>query len=60
LGKTFSVYRAEFKTFNEIIAAIEEEAAKVNTRAGAGAAAGVATGVALMLVWGSLTQSGRI
>lgn len=43
--KTFSEYRAEFKTFNEIIAAIEAEAAKVNTRAGTGAAAGVATGV---------------
>ncbi|MFT8644788.1 hypothetical protein [Gluconacetobacter sp.] len=43
--KTFSEYRAEFKTFNEIIAAIEKDAAKVNTRAGTGAAAGVATGV---------------
>ncbi|MDE2240557.1 MAG: hypothetical protein KGJ73_11620, partial [Rhodospirillales bacterium] len=43
--KTFSEYRAEFKTFNKIIAAIEAEAAKVNTRAGTGAAAGVATGV---------------
>lgn len=39
--KTFSEYRAEFQTFNEIIVAIEKEAAKVNTRAGTGAAAGV-------------------
>lgn len=43
--KMFSEYRAEFQTFNEIIVAIEKEAAKVNTRVGTGAAAGVATGV---------------
>jgi hypothetical protein len=45
--KTFSEYRAEFKTFNEIIAAIEAEAAKVNTEAGTGAATGVAAGVGI-------------
>lgn len=45
LDRTFSEYRAEFKPFNDIIAAIEEEAAKVNTRTGSGAAAGVATGI---------------
>jgi hypothetical protein len=43
--KTFAEYRAEFATFDEIIAQIEEEARKVNSRAGTGAAAGVATGV---------------
>lgn len=45
LNKTFSEYRADFKTFNEIVAAIEEEAAKINTRAGAGGATGVAAGL---------------
>jgi hypothetical protein len=44
-NKTFSEYRANFKTFNAIITAIEAEAAKVNTQAGTGAATGVASGV---------------
>lgn len=43
--KTFAEYRAEFETFNAIIAVIEAAAAKADMQAGAGAAAGVATGV---------------
>ncbi|GAB3447168.1 hypothetical protein [Insolitispirillum peregrinum] len=43
--KSFSEYRAEFKSFNEIIAAIEAEAADANTWASTGAATGIATGV---------------
>jgi len=55
--KTFSEYLAEFETFNDIIAAIEEEAAKVNTRACTGAAGGVATGIGVAAFAPSVTMT---
>lgn len=45
--KTFSVYRAEYQSFDDIVVSIEEEANKANVKAGVGASSGIAAGTAV-------------